>query len=281
MPAQKSRGRRLWLGEFPLNGKTILLHAEQGLGDTIQFARYAPLIAAQGAKVVLEVQPELKSLMSRLDGVTAAVARGEAPPPFDMHCPLGSLPLALKTELPGVPAQIPYLSADEAHLQKWSARIEHLPRPRIAIAWAGNPAHDNDRNRSIALAALLALLAVPASFISIQRDVRSADAAELAATRQLTHLGDELSHFDDTAAVLALCDLLITVDTAPAHLAGAMGRPVWVLVPFAPDWRWMRDGETTPWYPTARVFRQFALADWNAVIARVAGALQEQLKGSS
>jgi ADP-heptose:LPS heptosyltransferase len=110
--------------------------------------------------------------------------------------------------------------------------------------------------------------------------VRSADAAELAATRQLTHLGDELSHFDDTAAVLALCDLLITVDTAPAHLAGAMGRPVWVLVPFAPDWRWMRDGETTPWYPTARVFRQFALADWNAVIARVAGALQEQLKGS-
>jgi tetratricopeptide (TPR) repeat protein len=280
MPAQKSRGRRLWLGEFPLNGKTILLHAEQGLGDTIQFARYAPLIAAQGAKVVLEVQPELKSLMLRLDGVTAAVARGEAPPPFDMHCPLGSLPLALKTELPGVPAQIPYLSADEAHLQKWSARIEHLPRPRIAIAWAGNPAHDNDRNRSIALAALLPLLAVPANFISIQRDVRSADAAELAATRQLTHLGDELSHFDDTAAALALCDLLITVDTAPAHLAGAMGRPAWVLVPFAPDWRWMRDGETTPWYPTARVFRQLALADWNAVIARVAGALQEQLKGS-
>src|SRR5215469_11683556 len=280
MPAQKSRGRRLWLGEFPLNGKTILLHAEQGLGDTIQFARYAPLIAAQGAKVVLEVQPELTSLMSRLDGVTAAVARGEAPPPFDMHCPVASLPLALKTELPGVPAQIPYLSADEAHLQKWSARIEHLPRPRIAIAWAGNPAHDNDRNRSIALAALPPLLAVPANFISIQRDVRSADSAELAATRQLTHLGDELSHFDDTAAVLALCDLLITVDTAPAHLAGAMGRPVWVLGPFAPDWRWMRDGETTPWYPTARVFRQFALADWNAVIARVAGALQEQLKGS-
>ena len=281
MPAQKNRGRRLWLGEFPPNGKTILLHAEQGLGDTIQFARYAPLVAAQGAKVVLEVQPELKSLMSRLDGVTAVVARGEAPPPFDMHCPLGSLPLARKTELPAVPAQIPYLSADEAHLQKWSARIDHLPRPRIAIAWAGNPAHDNDRNRSIALAALLPLLAVSANFISIQRGVRSADAAELATTRQLAHLGDELSNFDDTAAVLALCDLLITVDTAPAHLAGAMGRPVWVLVPFAPDWRWMRDGETTPWYPTARVFRQFALADWNAVIARVAGALQEQLKGPS
>jgi tetratricopeptide (TPR) repeat protein len=280
-PAQKNRGRRLWLGEFPLHGKTILLHAEQGLGDTIQFARYAPLVAAQGAKVVLEVQPELKSLLSRLDGVAAVVARGEAPPPFDMHCPLGSLPLARKTELPVVPAQIPYLSADQAHLQKWSARIEQLPRPRIALAWAGNPAHDNDRNRSIALATLTPLSAAPASFISIQRDVRNADAAQLAATTRLTHLGSELADFNDTAAVLALCDLLITVDTAPAHLAGAMGRPVWVLVPFAPDWRWMRDGEITPWYPTARVFRQSSLADWNAVIARAATALQEQLRGSS
>jgi hypothetical protein len=280
-PAQKNRGRRLWLGEFPLHGKTILLHAEQGLGDTIQFARYAPLLAAQGAKVVLEVPPELKSLLSRLDGVTAVVARGEAPPLFDMHCPLGSLPLALKTELPVVPAQIPYLSADQAHLRIWATRIEQLPPPRIALAWAGNPAHDNDRNRSIALATLAPLLAAPASFISIQRDVRSADAVQLAATTQLTHLGGELADFNDTAAVLALCDLLITVDTAPAHLAGAMGRPVWVLAPFAPDWRWMRDGETTPWYPTARVFRQSALADWNAVIARAAGALQEQLKDSS
>ena len=274
VPAPKNRGRRLWLGEFPLAGKTILLHAEQGLGDTIQFARYAPLIAAQGAKVVLEVQPELKSLLSRLDGVRAVVARGEAPPPFDVHCPLGSLPLARKTELPVVPAPIPYLSADHAHLQKWSARIEKLPHPRIALAWAGNPAHDNDRNRSIALSTLAPLLAKPASFISIQRDVRNADAAQLAATTQLTHLGGALADFNDTAAVLALCDLLITVDTAPAHLAGAMGRPVWVLVPFAPDWRWMLDGKITPWYPSARVFRQSDLADWNAVIARVAAALQ-------
>jgi tetratricopeptide (TPR) repeat protein len=277
-PAQKNRGRRLWLGDTPLSGKTILLHAEQGFGDTIQFARYGPLVAAQGAKVVLEVQPELKSLLSRFDGVATVVARGEAPPPFDVHCPLGSLPLARKTELPVVPAQIPYLSADQAHLQKWSARIEKLPRPRIALAWAGNPAHDNDRNRSIALSTLAPLLAMPASFISIQRDVRSADAAQLGAATQLTHLGGELGDFNDTAAVLSLCDLLITADTAPAHLAGAMGRPVWVLVPFAPDWRWMLDGESTPWYPTARVFRQSALADWNAVIARVASALREQLK---
>jgi tetratricopeptide (TPR) repeat protein len=280
-PAQKNRGRRLWLGDYSLSGKTILLHAEQGFGDTIQFARYAPLVAAQGAKVVLEVQPELKSLLSRLDGVTAVVARGEAPPPFDVHCPLGSLPLALKTELPVVPAQIPYVFADEAHLQKWSAWIEKLPPPRIALAWAGNPAHDNDRNRSIALPTLAPLLAMPGSFIGIQRELRGDEAAQLAAQPRLTHVGGELADFNDTAAVLSLCDLLITVDTAPAHLAGAMGRPVWVLVPFAPDWRWMLDGEITPWYPSARVFRESALADWNAVIARAAAALQEQLKGSS
>jgi tetratricopeptide (TPR) repeat protein len=265
MPAPKSRGRRLWLGDYALAGKTILLHAEQGLGDTIQFARYAPLVAAQGAKVVLEVQPELKAMLSRLDGVAAVVARGEAPPPFDVHCPLGSLPLALKTELPTVPAPIPYLATDDGHLSQWSAQIGALPPPRIAVAWAGNPAHDNDRNRSITLSTLAPLLAMPASFISIQRELRGDETAQLGAQPRLTHLGGALADFSDTAAVLALCDLLITVDTAPAHLAGAMGRPVWVLVPFAP---------TTPWYPTARVFRQPALGDWSAVIDRVAAALQ-------
>lgn len=274
--APKSRGRRLWLGEFALAGKAILLHAEQGLGDTIQFARYAPLVAAAGAEVVLEVQPELKSVLARLDGVAAVLARGETAPPFDLHCPLGSLPLALKTELPSVPAPIPYLAADEGRLKKWAAQLDALPRPRIAVAWAGNPAHDNDRNRSIALSTLTPLLAMPFSFIGIQRELRGEEAAQLAAQPRLTHIGGALADFDDSAAVLALCDLLISVDTAPAHLAGAMGRPVWVLVPFAPDWRWTLDGEATPWYPTARIFRQPALGDWDAVIARVAAALANE-----
>jgi tetratricopeptide (TPR) repeat protein len=274
MAAQKSRGRPLWLGEYPLSRKTILLHAEQGLGDTIQFARYVPLLAASGATIVLEVQRELKTLFAQLDGAATVVARGEAPPPFDLHCPLGSLPLAMKTELTTVPAPVAYLAADRAQPDKWAARLEKLPRPRIAIAWSGNPAHDNDRNRSLAFAGLAPLLAAPASFISIQRDVRSADAAPLAAQSRVTHVGDALEDFSDTAAVLALCDLLITVDTAPAHLAGAMGRPVWLLVPFAPDWRWTLDGETTPWYPSARLFRQTTLGDWRPVIERVAAALQ-------
>ena len=285
MAPQKSRGKPLWRGEYPLARKTVLLHAEQGLGDTIQFARYVPMLAAAGAKIVLEVQPELKTLMARLDGAPTVIARGEALPPFDVHCPLGSLPLALKTEPGTVPAAIPYLSASGAHLAKWSAQIGALRQPRIAIAWSGNSSHDNDRNRSIALARLAPLFPPPhppplarqggvgASFISIQRDVRPEDAAALAAETRVTHVGDELDDFADTAAVLALCDLVIAVDTAAVHLAGAMGRPVWVLVPFAPDWRWTLTGETTPWYPTARLFRQTALEDWDGVISRVGEAL--------
>ena len=276
MPPQKSRGRPLWLGDYPLHRKTILLHAEQGLGDTIQFARYVPLVAAAGATVVLEVQPELTPLISSLGGAAQVIPRGAAPPPFDVHCPLGSLPLAMKTELEAVPAAIPYLCADPARIAQWSARIEALPRPRIAIAWSGNPAHDNDRNRSLGFERLAPLLAQPASFVSIQRDLRDADATQLAGERRVEHVGGGLADFSDTAAVLALCDLVISADTAPAHLAGALGRPLWVLVPFAPDWRWTPDGDTTPWYPTARLFRQTSLGDWDTVIARVADALKSR-----
>lgn len=274
MLAQVARKRPLWLGEFPPARKTILLHAEQGLGDTIMFARYAPLLAARGANVVLEVQPELKSLLAHLDGVAAVIAAGEKPPPFDVHCPLGSLPLALKTGPGTVPAPIPYLAADDVHLEKWSARVGALPGRRIAIVWSGNASHDNDRNRSIGFARLAPLFdRANASFISIQRDVRSEDAAGLAAAAHVTHVGAELEDFSDTAAVVALCDLVIAVDTAAAHLAGAMGRPLWVLLPSWSDWRWTRGSATTPWYPAARLFRQASLGDWDGVVARVGDAL--------
>jgi tetratricopeptide (TPR) repeat protein len=273
MPVQESRGRPLWRGEYPLARKTILLHAEQGLGDTIQFARYVPQLAASGATVILEVQSELKTLFGRLDGVAAVFARGEKLPSYDVHCPLGSLPFALHTEPATVPAEIPYLSAGETQLERWSKRLGALPRPRVAIAWAGNPGHDNDRNRSLAFARLSPLFTTAAGFVSVQRDVRSEDAAPLAAEARVTQLGSELADFGDTAAVLALCDLVIAVDTAVAHLAGAMGRPVWLLLPFAPDWRWTLTGGTTPWYPTARLFRQTSPGDWESVLARVAEEL--------
>jgi tetratricopeptide (TPR) repeat protein len=279
MPEQKSRGRPLWRGDYSLARKTVLLHAEQGLGDTIQFARYVPQLAASGANVILEVQPELTGLLSRLEGVKTVIPRGAPTPSYDVHCPLGSLPLALKTEPSNIPAPIPYLSADEAHLAKWAGRLG--PRPRIAIVWSGNASHLNDRNRSMPFAKLAPLFSSPARFISIQRELRAEDESALAAEQRVTHVGGELSDFDDTAAIVALCDLVIAVDTAVVHLVGAMGRPVWVMLPFAPDWRWTLDGDSTPWYPTARLFRQTALGDWNSVIDNVSAALRELVSSAA
>src|SRR5215510_10002019 len=275
MPAQgRGYGRPLWLGEYPLQRNTILLHAEQGLGDTIQFARYVPLLARTGAKVVLEVQPQLAALLVQLEGANAVAARGDPLPPFDVHCPLGSLPLALKTEPATIPAEGPYVRADDAHIAKWRARIEALDRPRVAVAWSGNAQHINDRNRSIALSCLAPLWsAASIRFIGIQRELRGEDAELLTREPRVMHIGAELDDFADTAAVIALVDLVISVDTSVAHLAGAMGRPVWVLLPFSPDWRWALSGVSSRWYPSARLFRQPALGDWDSVIERLSGEL--------
>jgi tetratricopeptide (TPR) repeat protein len=271
MPARRrSFGKPLWLGEYPLGRKTILLHAEQGLGDTIQFVRYAPLLAKAGVKAVIEVQPELTALLARVEGVAGVVACGAPLPVFDVHCPLASLPLALKTEPATIPADIPYLKASAERIAKWRERIERLPSPRIAIAWSGRATHANDRNRSIALSRLAPLFALEqTSFVSIQRELRDADAEVLAQTPRLVHVGDGLDDFDDTAAVVSLVDLVISVDTSVVHLAAALGRPTWILLPFWPDWRWMLDRADSPWYPTARLFRQSAPGDWDSVIARV------------
>ncbi|MBX6329988.1 MAG: tetratricopeptide repeat protein [Pseudolabrys sp.] len=266
----------LWLGEYPPARKRILLTAEQGLGDTLQFARYAPLLARMGATVFMEVHPELTPLLEPLAGVAAVVARGEPLPDHDLFCPLGSLPLALKTDMATIPAEIPYLAAPAARCGRWRARLAAGAGKRVALAWAGNPRHPNDRNRSLELAALAPLFAVPGlCFVSIQRDLRAGDAACLAGQSGLIHLGAALDDMGDTAAVLALCDLVIAVDTSVAHLAGAMGRPLWVLLPFSCDWRWTAREERTPWYPQARLFRQRAPGDWQDVVARVAAALAD------
>jgi len=270
----RKTGRPLWLGEYPIGGKTILLHAEQGLGDTIQFVRYAPLLAKAGAKVVLEVQPELKALLSGLEGVQTCVARGEPLPAFDVHCPLLSLPLALKTDSASVPAPIPYLHAADDRIERWKPRLEALPGKRVAIAWAGHTRHVNDRNRSLALEMLAPLLAREGiSFVSIQRELRDGDREILTRYGNVTHVGDDLADMADTAAVAALTDLTLAVDTSVVHLAGALGRPVWIMLPFVPDWRWGLASETTPWYPQARLFRQPALGQWTDVVAAVGDAL--------
>jgi tetratricopeptide (TPR) repeat protein len=270
MGTRKDLRKPLWLGETPLAGKTILLHAEQGLGDTVMFARYAPLLTRAGARVVLEVQPELKSLLAGVEGVAAIAARGEPLPPFDVHCPLTSLPLACKTDPSNVPADIPYLHASETLIAKWRSRLDGVPAPYVALAWSGRATHVNDRNRSLSLSQLEPLLeADDVRFVSIQRELRPADAEILAREPRIAHFGGELDDFADTAAVLALADLVICVDTSVAHVAGALGRPVWVLLPFQPDWRWTLDGETSPWYPGMRLFRQSAPGEWTKVIAQV------------
>ncbi len=264
----------LWLGEYPLAHKTILLHAEQGLGDTIQFARYAPLLARAGATVVLEVEPALKVLFAGLASMASVHARGGPLPAYDVHCPLGSLPLALKTQSASIPAEIPYLRADEARIAKWRPKLESLPGKRVALAWAGNPAHANDRNRSIDVKLLAPVLALEGiSFVSLQRELRAGDEDVLARHPSVKNIGGELADMADSAAVLSLCDLLISVDTAVVHLSGALGRAPWVLLPFSPDWRWTLQGEKSPWYPQARLFRQPALGDWASVVAQLRDAL--------
>jgi len=267
----------LWLGDKPVSGKTILLHAEQGLGDTIQFIRYAPLLAGRGAKVVCEVQPELLPLLAQLQNAQdlTIIAKGEPLPAFDLHCPLLSLPLAFGTQPETIPAAVPYLAAPEQRLAEWRDR---LPQggPCAGFVWSGQPSHKNDANRSIPLARLAALFDDPRlRCFSLQSDLRDADSEALRGLPNLVHLGGEFRDFADTAAVIALLDVVVSVDTAVAHLAGAMGKPVVILIPHAADFRWLRGRDDSPWYPTAMLFRQPAFGDWDSVIVRLRDELRQ------
>jgi len=267
--------RPLWLGQESLQGRTILLHAEQGLGDTLQFCRYAKLVAALGATVVLQVQAPLKSLLSTLEGVHLLAAEGEPLPAFDFHCPLLSLPLALQTNFDTLPSASAYLAPAAALCAQWQRRLGPRHGMRVGIAWSGNPGHGNDHNRSLPLAQMLALCAsVPqVQFISMQKEIRAGDRDLLAAQPQISHFGAHLHDFGDTAALLANLDLIISVDTSVAHLAGALGKPLWIILPFSADWRWLRQRSDSPWYPSARLWRQERLADWSGVMQKIAGAL--------
>jgi tetratricopeptide (TPR) repeat protein len=257
-----------WSGKEPLDGKTILLHAEQGFGDTIQFVRYAALVAERGAaQVIIEVQRELVPLLSGVAGATAVLARGAPLPAFDMHCPLLSLPLAFATELGTIPARMPYLAAAPERIAVWRHRLPRR-RPLIGVAWSGDRNHDNDVNRSIALETLAPLLDHPdVAFLSLQHDTRDCDLSLLPRLPNLHRLEQRFCDFADTAALLSLLDAVISVDTAVAHVAGALGKPLSLLLPFAADFRWLRERQDSPWYPTARLYRQLKFGDWSSVIA--------------
>jgi tetratricopeptide (TPR) repeat protein len=270
----------LWLGGQEIAEKTILLHSEQGFGDTLQFCRYAPLVAARGARVVLEVEEPLQDLLTGLAGTARAIAKGHPLPDFDLQCPLLSLPLAFGTRLETIPSAMPYLRAPDRALLRWGTRLPARRRPRIGIAWAGNAKHIRDRERSIDLGNLLPLLGVDATFASLQKEVRAADMETLKQGSNIIHFGHELDGFSDTAALISHLDLVISVDTAIAHLAGALGKPVWILLTYVPDWRWLLDRDDSPWYPTARLFRQSETRQWDSVIARVRDALLEFIGGN-
>lgn len=273
------QGRRnfaqpLWLGAQPVEGRTVLLHAELGLGDTLQFCRYATELARRGAKVVLEVQDSLVPLLRSLEGVSEVVPQGAPLPPFDCHCPLLSLPLAFRTDLDNLPAKIPYLRCDAARARAWQARLGRRERPRVGLVWRGSTKLRNDR-RSMALADLLPLAGDWAEWVSLQKEVGPADARLLSSRPDIRRVESELRDFADTAALVELMDLVVTVDTSVAHVAGALGKPVWILLPWGShDWRWLVDREDSPWYPSARLFRQTADGDWAGVVGRVKAQLQ-------
>jgi tetratricopeptide (TPR) repeat protein len=273
---RRSFAAPLWLGEESLDGKTILLHAEQGLGDTIQFARYATFLASHGANVILEVQRPLARLLSRLQGAAAVIARDEALPHYDYHCPLLSLPLACGTTLETIPAHRAYIAPADAAIAFWRTRLPQR-RLRVGLVWSGERSHDNDLNRSMRLATLEPLLDLPdVSFVTLQHEVREEDRALLQRRSDVGQIGGEFKDFADTAAAIALLDAVIAVDTAVAHLAGAMGKPLFLLLPFAADFRWLRERTDSPWYPTAQLFRQPQFGDWDGVVKVLRRELAER-----
>lgn len=259
-----------WTGE-PLAGRRLLIHAEQGLGDTIQFARYLkPAQDRAQGEVTLLCQAPVRRLLDPLIR-TATIEAGL--PHYDCRIPLLDLPRLFGTELATIDGQVPYLQPPEDQVEAWRVRLADLPRPRIGLVWRGRPDHKNDRNRSIPAALLSPLTRLPAGWVSLQKGATSEELAALSAPRAL---GDAFGDLQDAAAAIMTLDLVISVDTALAHLAGALGKPVWILLPLAPDWRWLLGRADSPWYPTARLFRQSRAGDWSGVVEAVAAALAER-----
>ena len=265
----------LWLGKESLKNKTILLHGEQGLGDNIQFCRYTQQLAAMGAKVILELPATLMPLLRNLQGVAQFVVQGDALPAFDFHCPLLSLPLACKTSLSTIPLTTAYLYSDAEKRDVWAAKLGEKDKPRVGLVWTGNIEHRNDHNRSLSLAKLLAQLPANCDYISLQKEVRDEDLATLKANPQIQHFGEQINDFSDTAALADLMDVVISVDTSVAHLSGALGKPTWVLLPYAPDWRWLLKRDDNPWYQSVKVYRQDADWNWDKMLKRVAQDLAQ------
>lgn len=270
-PVQRPR----WQGQ-PIPGKTLLIHDEQGFGDTFQFMRMVAWARERcGARVVFEVNPQTLGLARRYLGERDVIAYGELPPPFDFHCELMSLPLAMNLQPSDLPGSVAYLSADPVRVEKWRQRLADLPRPLVGLVWAGRPTHSNDCRRSMTLSDLAPLAQPGITFVTLQKGPASAQAATPPPGMELVALSDEIDDFEDTAAIMTLIDLTLSVDSAPIHLAGALGRPAWAMLAFVPCWRWLLDRNDSPWYPSVRLFRQPGPEQWAPMLAEMAQQLRQ------
>jgi hypothetical protein len=273
--------RSRWLGETSIAGKTLFLVSDGGLGDALQFCRYATLAAEAGAHVILGVPNALGGLMRTLKGVARVVTDGDAVPEYDLNCAIMSLPLAFGTTVETIPAAVPYLHAEASAIAEWGDRLSGLRGQRIGLVWAGKSRPWDaiqvalDQRRSLRLATLSPLMSVPGcDFVSLQVGEPGEQAANLPTGMALHDFTKEISTFSDTAALVANLDLVISVDTSTLHLAGAMGKPVWLLNRFDTCWRWMPERDDSPWYPSMRVFRQPRSGDWASVVQSVTVALR-------
>jgi len=264
-----------WEGQS-ITGKTLLIHDEQGYGDTFQFLRMVAWARERsGARVVLEVNVDSYALAKRCAGYDDIIPFGNIPSAFDFHCELMSLPLAMGLQLSDLPGSTGYLSANPARVDRWRTRLASLPRPLVGLVWAGRPAHTNDARRSMSLSDLAPLAQEGVTFVALQKGPAAEQSATPPQGMALISLSEEIKDFEDTAAILTLLDVLVSVDSSPVHLAGALGCPAWVMLPFLPDWRWLLQREDTPWYPSVRLFRQQARGQWGPVLQSISAALGE------
>jgi len=268
-------GRPMWDGSDP-RGRRVFVHTEQGYGDTLQFVRYVPMLAARGAEVILECHPSLRTLLRRVEGVSKVVPAGMNPPDFDLHTPLLSMPKWFSTTLENLPNQVPYVTPDRARVEIWRGRIgaSAANAVKVGLVWSGNV--QPDPNRTCPLVNFVPLAQAPSvTFFSLQVGDASREIETVAQRMPITDLSKDLTDFHETAAAMQCLDLILTIDTAAAHLAGALGRRAWTLLPWAADWRWLSDRDDSPWYPTMRLFRQVTKGDWSEPVAQIKQALSE------
>ena len=262
-----------WLGDTDIAGKTVLVHSEQGFGDIVQFYRYLAELKKLDCKIIFETPAPLIPLFAAQKNNVQIITWGATHPHFDVHCPLMSLPHAFKTTLQTIPASIPYLFSSPEKLDRWRTKLGKKGKPRVGLAWSGNP-RNPDTRRNIPLELLLPKMSTGIEWHSLQKDIREDDRSSLKSNPAIIDYTASLNDFSDTAALIAELDLVISVDTVVAHLAGALGKPVWILLPFHPDFRWLRGRTDSPWYPTAHLFRQTHNGDWGDVIDQVSRELQ-------